>query len=303
MRIGYIKSRVDTVSEEGLAAARAAGISGVIYGVESASPKVMALMQKHIDTDKAVAACRLARSQGLTTGTYWLFGHPGDSPEEAELTLQALERFYREGLHDAATLSMFVPYPGTPFFEQPERWGMRILSYDWEAWGRFNEERICELEGFPRDEIYACYRRGCEIRHRWQILPALKAWLDDHSEDLQGVRLVSGQALLGGVSLTPQHLVDLLQQMDDQLFPRWIGVLYSGRSLGVRLSPSLSREGFSVEDLARLLTERLGGRFRAGDGVAWGVGLEVGERPEEEVRAEIRAVLEPLLPRSAPGLP
>lgn len=297
VRVGYINSRVDTVSEEGLRAAREAGISGIIYGVETASPKVMELMKKHITMDRAVKACQLSQKLRINTGTYWLFGHPGDSPEEAEITLQAIERFYREGLHQGATFSMFLPYPGTPFFEQPERWGMRILTYDWEKWGRFNEERVCELEGFSAEEIYQAFLRAVAIRRRYQLLPALYAWAREHSEPIPGPgggELVAGEVRLQGVSVDARSLVEILGQLDEQFGPRWVGVAYSGNQVGVRLSPSLARERLDLEELAALLGERLGGRYRARHGMILGSGFEACGRSEKSLRATLREILEPL---------
>ena len=55
-----------------------------------------------------------------------MFGFDGDGPDVFARTVQALE----EMAVDHATMSLVVPFPGTPLFERLERAG-RILTHDW----------------------------------------------------------------------------------------------------------------------------------------------------------------------------
>ncbi len=170
----YLLSRVDTVTDDGFRAMKRAGIKNLVLGIESASPRVLAMMRKGIDMEQIVGALEGAARSGLTTGTFWIVGHPGDSMKESEITLESIDAFYRRGLMQTSEIALFVPYPGTDIFEAPERFGVRILTFEWERWGRFNTEPVCELEDFSREEIVEVWRCATAIAARWRHYRAME---------------------------------------------------------------------------------------------------------------------------------
>ncbi len=165
----YILSRVDTVSEDGFRAMREAGVRNLVLGIESTSPKVLRMMNKRIDPEGIVRALKGASRYDLIVGTFWIIGHPGDSMEESQTTLESIERFYREGLMHTSEIALFVPYPGTDIFERPDAFGVEILTYEWERWGRFNTEPVCQLKDFSKEEIMAVWRKGMAIAEEWRL--------------------------------------------------------------------------------------------------------------------------------------
>ncbi len=167
----YILSRVDSVTPEGLAAMRNAGIRNLVLGIENASPKVLKAMDKRVTIEDAERVCLEATKQGIIVGAFWILGHPGDSPREAEITLEAIDRLYSKGILRTSEIALFVPYPGTTIFEQPEEYGLEILNYDWEKWGRFNTEPVCQLKDFPAEEIVAYWKNAKELSDRWMRMP------------------------------------------------------------------------------------------------------------------------------------
>lgn len=169
----YLLSRVDCINREGCDAMRKAGIRNLVLGIESASPKVLARMNKGVTIEEAEKALRMARGIGLTIGTFWIVGHPGDSPEEAEKTLFTIDSFYREDLHQNSEIALFVPYPGTAIFDHPEEFELEILTYDWERWGRFNTEPVCQLRGFSKEDILAYWWAASQIAERWRAYKAV----------------------------------------------------------------------------------------------------------------------------------
>ena len=168
----YILSRVDSITADGLAAMRKAGIRNLVLGIENASPRVLKMMNKKITMEEAERACEEAVKQDIIVGAFWILGHPGDSPQEADLTLEAMDRLYRKGLLRTSEVALFLPYPGTAIFENPGEYGIEILSYDWERWGRFNTEPVCQLKEFKAGEILAYWKRAREISDYWMRRPA-----------------------------------------------------------------------------------------------------------------------------------
>jgi anaerobic magnesium-protoporphyrin IX monomethyl ester cyclase len=164
----YILSRADSVTDEGFRAMRSAGIGNIILGVESASPKVLSAMNKRITMEQAEDACRRGAMAGLKVASFWIIGHPGDSPREAEITLRAIDRLYSSGYMDSSEIALFVPYPGTTIFENPDAYGLEILTYDWERWGRFNTEPVCQLKEFKANDILRYWVEGQRIAGYWR---------------------------------------------------------------------------------------------------------------------------------------
>lgn len=164
----YILSRVDSVTDEGFRAMKAAGINNIILGIESASPKVLAAMNKRINYEQAEDACRRGTQAGLKVSSFWIIGHPEDSPREAEITLRAIDRLYSLGYMDTSEIALFVPYPGTTIFENPDTYGMEILNYEWERWGRFNTEPVCQLNDFKAEDILSYWVEGKRIAEYWR---------------------------------------------------------------------------------------------------------------------------------------
>ena len=159
----YIYSRVDSISEQGLQALKTAGISNVWLGVETSSTKVLKMMRKRTGFDQAVVACRQLQAGGLDAYSLWVIGHPGDNLEEAERSLSDLKRLYAEGLIKKAEPAVFVPYPGTRFFDRPEKYGMEILTFDWRKWQRHGGQPVHQLADFTADQIAEFYQKTVDV--------------------------------------------------------------------------------------------------------------------------------------------
>lgn len=166
----YLLSRVDSVTDDGFKAMKAAGINNLWLGVESASPKVLAAMNKRITFKQSEEACRRGTEAGLTVGSFWLVGHPGDSLRESEITLEAIHKIYSWGYSALSEIAMFIPYPGTAISENPDAYGIDILTYDWEKWARFNTEPVCQLKEFKKEDILRCWHHAQRIVNGWRLI-------------------------------------------------------------------------------------------------------------------------------------
>ena len=98
--------------------------------------------------------------------SFFIVGHPGDNPVEAERTRAFIDDLFRRRLTRWVDLSTFTPYPGTPFFSFPERNGVRILTMDWNRWRRKNHP-VCELDEFPASAITLAYLETLQTARSW----------------------------------------------------------------------------------------------------------------------------------------
>jgi hypothetical protein len=70
---------------------RRGGLYRVRLGVESGSQKVLDIMDKRITTDMIKAAVSALAYAGIKTTTYWVIGHPGETEEDFQQSLELLE--------------------------------------------------------------------------------------------------------------------------------------------------------------------------------------------------------------------
>jgi radical SAM superfamily enzyme YgiQ (UPF0313 family) len=107
-----VRDRVNNVSRESLRLMRRAGCDRIHLGIESGSPEVLQAVRKRITLEQAREAVALAKEAGLTVLTYFMFGLPGEGPQEARATLDlALELDA-----DYAEFNVCIPYPGTAMY-------------------------------------------------------------------------------------------------------------------------------------------------------------------------------------------
>nr|WP_320132463.1 radical SAM protein [uncultured Holophaga sp.] len=95
------------------------------WGLETASPRLLELMDKGITPQQARQVLRSSASAGIKNHAYLLFGLPGETEDEREETL----RFVREeasSLHDLNLSILNLPRR-SPMHEHPERYGITDL--------------------------------------------------------------------------------------------------------------------------------------------------------------------------------
>ena len=108
------QSRVNLVDEERLVAMKRAGCEFMQFGVEHASERVLALLDKGTNMRQARKALALVRKVGMNLGVYLITGIPGETWADVEESAA----FLREVRPHDAQLSPLAIYPGTRLFDQ-----------------------------------------------------------------------------------------------------------------------------------------------------------------------------------------
>ena len=105
--------RVDTVTEPMLHAMKEAGCKEIIYGIESASPAVLAKTKKKISFEQMEFAVRITKALGISMSLFFMFGNPGDTLK----SIRETSRLARKLNPNFASFNIATPDPGTPLFE------------------------------------------------------------------------------------------------------------------------------------------------------------------------------------------
>jgi anaerobic magnesium-protoporphyrin IX monomethyl ester cyclase len=103
-----------------------AGCRQVAWGIESGSQRMLDLMRKRAKVRDNRNVIRWAKKYGIISRAFFVIGFPGETAE----TMEETRRFIAEADPDQYFVSNFVPYPGTPVWENPERYGISRMSLD-----------------------------------------------------------------------------------------------------------------------------------------------------------------------------
>lgn len=122
-------ARVDTVSEPLLIKMKAAGCTGVSFGIESANPFILKTIKKGIALDQIRQAVRMCLRVGISPNASFILGLPGETRATIEETVSFANNLQQEGL--AYGFHILAPFPGTEVRAQADRLGIRILTDDW----------------------------------------------------------------------------------------------------------------------------------------------------------------------------
>lgn len=136
------QSRANGVHPDMVKLAYEAGCTHVAIGIESASQEVLKITNKHIDLNKARDYIRLLRKTGIGVRLHFMMGLPGEPEDIVRRTLA----FIDEAEPSSVLLSVLCPLPGSELFKHPEKFGMKINTFDWSEYlvvaGRFTEDEI-----------------------------------------------------------------------------------------------------------------------------------------------------------------
>ncbi len=106
-------ARVDNVDKELLSLMKHAGCSRIGYGIESGSPRMLTVMRKHVSFHQMKNAIEWTREAGILSYAFLVYGLPGETVRDIQLTRQLLMDLKPEFLNQ----TIATPYPGTELRE------------------------------------------------------------------------------------------------------------------------------------------------------------------------------------------
>jgi len=150
MRADNINKRIVNLLEK-------AGFIGIFIGVESGSTEILKKMGKNETLNTILKALRILKGKIPIVHTSWMVGYPGENYDTLNETYTFLEEIYRNKLTLESRPRVFIPYPGTPIFKEPQRFGVTIISKDWEKYTRFSFPPIHKLDNMSELEIWSAF--------------------------------------------------------------------------------------------------------------------------------------------------
>ncbi len=180
-------ARTDCVSPSLLQKMKRAGCHQILFGIESADPKILEAIQKPIDIALTREACRMVQAAGIAVRAAFMFGNPGETVESMRRTID----FAKELDPDLAIFNITTPYPGTKMFDWAKRNGY-LRTLDWSDYDLANT--VMTLPTVSPEEINRMYKvayREFYFRAKflWRRLLRMRS-LDEIKMNLQAMRSI-----------------------------------------------------------------------------------------------------------------
>lgn len=106
---------------------RQAGCRTILFGIESVNNKVLDLLKKNYTEEQAIDTLIDIKSMGISTQLSFVIGLPGDTFQ----TLKKIKPFVDKTKPSETAFNILKLYPGTEFFNSPEKYGLKILHRNW----------------------------------------------------------------------------------------------------------------------------------------------------------------------------
>jgi len=123
----WLQTRADLVSPQLMKKMKSAGVATIAFGLESASERVMARINKHISIQKVAEAIRLAQNEDIEVELFTMFGLPYETYEDAVKTLEFVEENNVKIMGNTNSQQMQI-YFGTHMERHYEDYNIRPLN-------------------------------------------------------------------------------------------------------------------------------------------------------------------------------
>jgi hypothetical protein len=104
----------------------ASGCIAASGGLETASDRLLGLMNKGVTIRQAVKACRSLTDAGIMVHAYLMYGFPTETAQETVDALEIVRQFFHEGLIQSAFWHMFTATVHSDIGQHPERYQCTI---------------------------------------------------------------------------------------------------------------------------------------------------------------------------------
>jgi len=123
---GFVRMEARYADPAFMAQLAEGGCAMLQWGLETAAPRLLELMDKDITAEQARQALRSAGAAGIKNHAYLLFGLPTETEADRETTLDFV-RAETDSLHDLNASILNLPRR-SPMHDAPERYGITELS-------------------------------------------------------------------------------------------------------------------------------------------------------------------------------
>jgi len=186
--------RFGALSLEDYRLMKKAGFRMLLFGLESASQRILDEINKGVTVGKMVESCRKAREAGLDVHITIMFGYPAASREEELQTYRLARKLMEDGYADTLQSTLLMPYPGSKLYEAALESGwLRYPPGEWERWD-MSEPVMKSLDMSPGEVRELCdetYKLFMSPKYALRRLISIRSF-EDLKFAFRGTRKVIG---------------------------------------------------------------------------------------------------------------
>jgi len=144
-------SRVDHLDEKLVRLMYKAGCKAIFFGVESCNDKVLKKANKKTSNESAQSIVKICKDVGIITTVAFILGLPGEDMTVVDLITNYINHVEPKNVN----LSILKIYPGTRYWNNPERYGLKVLNRTLNTIETF--EPMTETSELNRNQLLQAY--------------------------------------------------------------------------------------------------------------------------------------------------
>lgn len=186
-------ARIDNLNRDMLFKMREAGCIRLIFGMETASPRLLKYINKRIDLKKLESVLRWSDEAGIWTGVEVICGFPHEKKEDIESTISFLNKNKR--YINRIYLNHFDLRQNTPLYNFPQRYGL---------------ERIFEINQYTQKDFSGFFQFGFDENNGLH-------WEEKEKQIEYSVKMIQENCVGDSRFFTDEHLLFFLySNFDDK---------------------------------------------------------------------------------------
>lgn len=177
-------TRVDLIDEKQIAMLKNANFAFFRLGFESTNSHILDMSLKSTTWLQQKAASEIIRKTAPNAAifAYWITGLPGTTQETLFSDIEIIQKLIDFNTVDIVGNKVFVPYPETAQFNNPDFFGLKIYTQNWRKYDR-NSIPVFHLDELSADEIYSGFiEQEKALINAYKIKLGNSAWSNRKSD-------------------------------------------------------------------------------------------------------------------------
>ena len=144
--------RANLITDELCKSIKRLNVRTICFGAESASDRILSLMQKNTNAAQNQMALDILHNHGIPAACSFIIGFPTETEEEVRGTYEFVLRNISEGkLLPGSAVNILMPMPGTMVWENAVREGViELAAFDWKRLAVFASYRHSNISSFKQ---------------------------------------------------------------------------------------------------------------------------------------------------------
>ncbi|MGP8080741.1 MAG: B12-binding domain-containing radical SAM protein [Dehalococcoidales bacterium] len=167
----WCTARFDTLDKDLLKLMKRANCSGLYFGLESGSNRVLQSIDKKMTVENMVEVSKMVHDAGIMSISSLVLGLPDETKEDIEKTLKLMKTFKT----DFFDVNIYTPLPGSPLGDSVSEEEMRKIDWAKVAYKSFSNyfSQAMSEEDFRKNQLKA-YQIADNVRRRSIIRMGIK---------------------------------------------------------------------------------------------------------------------------------